>query len=76
MKISQNVADPLLADSEALLGLLLCECRLVYQNKTAWEFIKTKLPSFKENHQKLKARIQDQKVKEAVNDILLMIYDD
>ncbi len=75
--ISEKLADKKLVDPEALSGLLLCECRIVYKNKHAVEFIKNKLePQFRKNHQNLKTRISAQVVKEAVNDLLLMIFDD
>lgn len=70
------ITDPLLVDNEALLGLLLCECRLFFMNKLACEFATEKVPGFRENHQKLKTRVTAQAVKEAVNDVLLMLYDD
>lgn len=75
-KISQLITDPLLTDNEALLGLLLCECRIFFMNKNTCEYAKEKVPLFRENHQKLKTRIAALPVKEAVNDVLLMLYDD
>jgi len=45
-------------------------------NKNACEFAKDQVPVFRENHQKLKTRISAQPVKEAVNDVLLMLFDD
>ena len=75
--ISQKLADDKLVDPEALSGLLLCECRIVYQNKLTVEFVKNKLePNFRKNHQNLKTRVPIQMVKEAVNDVMLMIFDD
>lgn len=41
--ITEKLADDKLVDPEALSGLLLCECRIVYQNKNVVEFIKNKL---------------------------------
>jgi len=38
--ISEIFTDPKLVDNEALLGLLLCECRMVFMNKNACEFAK------------------------------------
>ena len=74
--INQVITDPLLTDSEALNALLICECRIIYQNKTAWDFITEKMPvDFKENHQNLKKRIATKEVKERVNDVLRMVYD-
>ena len=57
LKISQIITDPLLTDNEALLGLLLCECRIFYMNKFTSEFAKEKVAGFRENHQKLKTRV-------------------
>jgi len=75
-KIYETITDPLLTDNEALLGLLLCECRIFFMNKSACEFAKDSVAGFRENHQKLKTRISAQPVKEAVNDVLLMLFDD
>ncbi len=77
VNISEKLADEKLIDSEALSGLLLCECRIVYKNKHTVEFVKDKLePQFRKNHQNLKTRSPAQGVKEAVNDVILMIFDD
>jgi hypothetical protein len=63
-------------DKDALIGLLLCECRMLYQNKYAWEYVLQKLePDFKKNHEALKKRIPEKEVKECVNDVLLMVFD-
>ena len=76
-KINQVITDPLLTDIEALLGLLLCECRIIYQNKHAFEFIINQSePNFKKNHDTLKTRVANPKIKEAVNDVLIMLFDD
>lgn len=75
--ISEKLGDDKLVDPEALSGLLLCECRIVYQNRHAVDFVNDKLePQFRKNHLNLKTRIPAQGVKEAVNDVLLMIFDD
>lgn len=71
------VTDPLFIDAEALKALLICECRIIYKNKAAWEYItKTIGLPFREGHQALKKRSADKDVKECVNDVLLMVYDD
>jgi hypothetical protein len=74
-KISRVFTDPMLIDTEALLGLLLCECRLIYLNKDSWDFALNRLEGFKANHQALKLRIADKTVKECVNDVLLLVFD-
>ena len=67
----------MLQDAEALKAVLILECRIIYQNKLVWEHItKSISQSFKENHQNLKKRIAAKEVKECVNDVLLMLYDD
>jgi hypothetical protein len=75
--ISKVITDPLLTDAEALLALLICECRLIYQNKIAYDFVHAKMePDFRKNHEELKKRMTSAKeVRECVNDILLMLYD-
>lgn len=75
--ISQKISDEKFVDTEAIMGMLLCECRIVYLNKDAIEFVKENLePNFRKNHQQLKTRTAAQNVKEAVNDVILMIFDD
>ncbi len=50
-KISEKISNEKFVDPEALMGLLLCECRIVYLNKTAIEYIKNSLePNFRKNH--------------------------
>lgn len=76
-KIVETISREELVDVEALMGLLLCECRLVYQNRDICQYVlETYDKKFKESHLKLKARISDAKVKECVNDVLKMIYID
>jgi hypothetical protein len=76
-KISSKISDEKFVDPEALMGLLLCECRIVYLNKDAIEHVKDHLePNYRKNHQALKTRTQAQNVKEAVNDVILLIFDD
>ena len=50
-KISERISDASFIDPEGLSGLLVCECRLLYQNKHGVEFVKNKLePSYRKNH--------------------------
>jgi len=39
LKINDVLANPELMDFEAVLGLLLCECRMIYNNKKLCEAI-------------------------------------
>ena len=38
-KINDLLLDSTLTDIEAVMGLLLCECRMLYQNKDLCEFV-------------------------------------
>lgn len=50
-KITHIISDPNLVDAEALMGLLMCECRIVYKSKVSWDFVNKQLqPKFKQNH--------------------------
>jgi hypothetical protein len=42
-KITTLITDPTLTDQEALMGLLLCECRILFDNKALIDFVTTKL---------------------------------
>lgn len=63
-------------DFEAVIGLLLCECRIIYQNKLLCEAIVSKHEAvFKKNHQALELRVKNQKVREAIDDVFMMLFD-
>jgi hypothetical protein len=60
VEIIKVIADENLVDPTACLGLLLCECRILYLNKKMCEFItEKKEDSFKKNHQKLELRVKN-----------------
>jgi hypothetical protein len=60
LKINEVFADETLTDPTAVLGLLLCECRIMYQNKRICEFITEKKEDiFKKNHQILELRVKN-----------------
>jgi hypothetical protein len=60
LKINEVFADQTLVDPTAVLGLLLCECRILYQNKRICEFITEKEEDiFKKNHQILELRVKN-----------------
>lgn len=70
MEIVRIIADDTLMEPTAVLGLLLCECRILYMNKKMCEFITEKKEDiFKKNHQILELRVKNQKVKEAIDDV-------
>ena len=59
------------------MGLLMCECRILYQNKVLCENIINKMgEDIKKNHNTLKKRLQNPKVKESADDVLMMLFDD
>ena len=76
MEIVRIIADDTLMEPTAVLGLLLCECRILYMNKKMCEFITEKKEDiFKKNHQILELRVKNQKVKEAIDDVFQMLFD-
>ena len=59
------------------MGLLLCECRMLYENKLLCEFVHNKIEAdFKKNHTQLKTRIAVPKIHDTVNDVLQMLFKD
>jgi hypothetical protein len=76
MKIIEVLGDDTLVEPTAVLALLLCECRSLYKNTKLCEFITEKNEEiFKKNHQKLELRVKNQKVKEAIDDVFMMLFD-
>lgn len=76
LKINEILSDPNLLDFEAVIGLLLCECRMLYQNKKLCETITEKHEAeFKKNHQILELRVKNQKVREGIDDVFMMLFD-
>ena len=76
LKIQDLFLDTTVTDVEAVMGLLLCECRIFYQNKALCELFTTKHEkSLKEAHQKLELRVKDSKVRQAIDDVFLMLFD-
>ena len=76
LKINELFADSSLVDFEASIALLLCECRILYTNKWICERITEKFEDiFKKNHQILELRVKNQKVKEAIDDVFMMLFD-
>lgn len=76
LKINERFADESLMDFEAVIGLLLCECRMIYQNRKLCEAILQKHEAiFKKNHQILELRVKNQKVREAIDDVFMMLFD-
>jgi len=60
LTINEVIADPALTDVEAVMGLLLCECRILYHNKGICELITEKKEDvFKKNHQALELRVKN-----------------
>ena len=58
------------------MGLLLCECRILYQNKDLCEFVEKEYGAeLKKNHESLKQRVNNPKVREGADDVLLMLFD-
>ena len=76
LKIQEILLDSATTDVEAVMGLLLCECRIFYQNKALCELFTTKHEkSLKEAHQKLELRVKDIKVRQAIDDVFMMLFD-
>ncbi len=49
---------------------------MIYKNKHITELIAEKNEdSFKKHHQKLELRVKNQKVKEAIDDVFMMLFD-
>lgn len=63
-----------MVDIDALKALLMCECRILFKNSSmcAWVEDHFKL-FFTETHSEVKKRTQHQAVKDAVNDVLIMV---
>lgn len=75
-KIIEVLDDETLVEPTAALALLLCECRILYKNKKLCEFITEKNEdTFKKSHQRLELRVKNQKVKEAIDDVFMMLFD-
>ena len=80
MKATQKILEVLLdqntTDVEEVMGLLLSECRIFYMNKSLCELFNTKYEKeFKNAHEKLELRLKNQKVREAIDDVFLMLFD-
>lgn len=75
-KIQEVLLDPATTDVEAVCALLMCECRILYLNKYLCELITAKNEAaFKEAHTKLELRVKNAKVREAIDDVFLMLFD-
>jgi hypothetical protein len=60
IKITEIISIKELVDVEAVIGLLMCECRILYGNKNMCEFVMNKIENnFKNTHSNLKTRIPD-----------------
>ena len=59
------------------MAMMMCECRILYQNKALCERVTSNLdPLFKLNHKEVSKRVQNIKVKECAEDVMVMLYDD
>jgi len=58
------------------MALLLCECRILYQNKKICEFVLENEQMFKKSLSELRARTTHAKVKECVDDVTSMLFRD
>jgi hypothetical protein len=57
-----------------LKALLLCECRILYKNVSLCSWVEEHFKLFfTETHADVKKRTQHQAVKDAANDVLLMV---
>mmetsp|Transcript_37000 Transcript_37000/g.35718 ORF Transcript_37000/g.35718 Transcript_37000/m.35718 type:complete len:133 (-) Transcript_37000:35-433(-) len=76
-KVNSVITDTTVIDEEALMGMLLSECRMLYQNRDTCEYVQDKLgEAFQKNHIDLKNRTQSMKVKECVMDVVSMVFKD
>lgn len=59
------------------MAMMMCECRILYQNKVVCERVTNNLdPGFKTNHKEVSKRVLNVKVKECADDVMIMLYDD
>lgn len=75
--LDEVINDATLTDVDTLNAILMCECRMLYNNNGMCVWLEDAFKLFfKETHDNLKARVSAAAVKESVDDVMSLVATD